>query len=134
MQLDLSDTPCRHAVAVTLPIEGLQAISHRCVTRRQVTRLDNGLRVGTETAPFAETATVGVWIDAGSRYETDATNGSAHFLEHMAFKGTKVHLFDSHFESPEYRCYDIELVDIRVCKCLTWCLDTYTVHVAVPHC
>lgn len=55
----------------------------------QVTRLDSGLRVGTEATPFAETATVGVWIDAGSRYETDATNGSAHFLEHMAFKGTK---------------------------------------------
>jgi processing peptidase subunit beta len=30
-----------------------------------------------------------VWIDAGSRYETDANNGAAHFLEHMAFKGTK---------------------------------------------
>ena len=56
----------------------------------QVTQLPNGLRVGSETAPFAETATVGVWIDAGSRYETDANNGSAHFLEHMAFKGTRV--------------------------------------------
>ena len=55
-----------------------------------MTQLDNGLRVGSETTPFAETATVGVWIDAGSRYETDTTNGSAHFLEHMAFKGTKV--------------------------------------------
>ena len=31
---------------------------------------------------------MGVWIDAGSRYESDATNGAAHFLEHMAFKGT----------------------------------------------
>jgi processing peptidase subunit beta len=55
----------------------------------QVTQLSNGLRVGTETTPFAETATVGVWIDAGSRYETEANNGSAHFLEHMAFKGTR---------------------------------------------
>jgi mitochondrial-processing peptidase subunit beta len=35
-----------------------------------------------------QTATVGIWIDAGSRAETDATNGTAHFLEHMAFKGT----------------------------------------------
>ena len=46
------------------------------------------MRVASETVPFASTATVGVWIDAGSRYETDATNGTAHFLEHMAFKGT----------------------------------------------
>lgn len=36
-----------------------------------------------------ETATVGVWIDAGSRYETAKNNGAAHFLEHMAFKGTR---------------------------------------------
>ena len=56
----------------------------------QVTVLDSGLRVASETNPFAETATVGVWIDAGSRYETDKNNGAAHFLEHMAFKGTKV--------------------------------------------
>ncbi|GBG76521.1 hypothetical protein CBR_g22269 [Chara braunii] len=55
----------------------------------KVTRLPNGLRVATETAPFAQTATIGVWIDAGSRFETAATNGTAHFLEHMAFKGTK---------------------------------------------
>ena len=31
---------------------------------------------------------MGVWIDAGSRYETEKNNGAAHFLEHMAFKGT----------------------------------------------
>lgn len=30
-----------------------------------------------------------MWIDAGSRYETAKNNGAAHFLEHMAFKGTK---------------------------------------------
>jgi len=53
-----------------------------------VTTLSNGLRVGSETTIGAETATVGVWIDSGSRYETAANNGAAHFLEHMAFKGT----------------------------------------------
>merc|ERR1719234_110837 len=36
----------------------------------------------------APTATVGLWIDTGSRYENAANNGVAHFLEHMAFKGT----------------------------------------------
>lgn len=53
----------------------------------QVTNLDSGLRVATEDSGAA-TATVGLWIDAGSRYETDSNNGVAHFLEHMAFKGT----------------------------------------------
>jgi len=53
-----------------------------------VTKLSNGLRVATEKSA-GDIATVGVWIDTGSRYETEATNGTAHFLEHMAFKGTK---------------------------------------------
>lgn len=52
-----------------------------------MTTLDNGLRVTSEDSGAA-TATVGLWIDAGSRYETAANNGVAHFLEHMAFKGT----------------------------------------------
>ncbi|KAG5637349.1 hypothetical protein H0H81_004908 [Sphagnurus paluster] len=54
----------------------------------EVSTLANGLTVATEAQPHAQTATVGVWIDAGSRAETDKTNGTAHFLEHMAFKGT----------------------------------------------
>lgn len=55
----------------------------------RVTTLANGLRVATESDLSARTATVGVWIDAGSRFETDETNGTAHFLEHMIFKGTE---------------------------------------------
>ncbi|KAK9353448.1 Metalloenzyme, LuxS/M16 peptidase-like protein [Lipomyces doorenjongii] len=54
----------------------------------QFTTLKNGLTVATESSPYAQTATVGVWIDAGSRAETEANNGTAHFLEHLAFKGT----------------------------------------------
>lgn len=55
----------------------------------RVTTLPNGLRVATESNLSAKTATVGVWIDAGSRFESDETNGTAHFLEHMIFKGTE---------------------------------------------
>ncbi|KAL7060274.1 hypothetical protein AAHC03_09558 [Spirometra sp. Aus1] len=51
--------------------------------------------IGTATnyVPLIESAhlpktEVGLWIDVGSRYETEANNGVAHFLEHMAFKGT----------------------------------------------
>ena len=59
------------------------------VPETKVTRLANGFTVATEANPNNQTATVGIWIDAGSRFETDKTNGTAHFLEHMAFKGTK---------------------------------------------
>ncbi|XP_052871745.1 mitochondrial-processing peptidase subunit beta-like [Anopheles cruzii] len=53
----------------------------------EVTKLASGLRVASEDSG-SQTATVGLWIDAGSRYESTTTNGVAHFLEHMAFKGT----------------------------------------------
>ncbi|MBA0586983.1 hypothetical protein Gorai_000122 [Gossypium raimondii] len=55
----------------------------------KITTLPNGLRVATESTLSSHTATVGVWIDAGSRFETEETNGTAHFLEHMIFKGTE---------------------------------------------
>uniref|UniRef100_UPI00358E1B28 mitochondrial-processing peptidase subunit beta-like isoform X2 n=1 Tax=Myxine glutinosa TaxID=7769 RepID=UPI00358E1B28 len=58
------------------------------VPETKVTKLANGLRVASEDSGLP-TCTVGLWIDAGSRYENDKNNGTAHFLEHMAFKGTK---------------------------------------------
>lgn len=51
--------------------------------------LPNGLRVLTIPMPSFESATVLVMAGAGSRYETKLNNGISHFLEHMAFKGTK---------------------------------------------
>lgn len=54
----------------------------------KITTLENGVRVVTETMPRVETASFGVWVDAGARHETAEVNGVAHMLEHMAFKGT----------------------------------------------
>ncbi|KAL9838817.1 LOW QUALITY PROTEIN: cytochrome b-c1 complex subunit 1, mitochondrial [Geothlypis trichas] len=54
----------------------------------QVTTLENGLRVASEESNHP-TCTVGVWIEAGSRYEDSKTNGTAFYVEHMALKGTK---------------------------------------------
>ncbi|PNS18257.1 hypothetical protein CAC42_7626 [Sphaceloma murrayae] len=62
-------------------------VSHGVKT--ESTTLSNGFTIASEYSPYAQTSTVGVWIDAGSRAETDRTNGTAHFLEHLAFKGTQ---------------------------------------------
>lgn len=51
--------------------------------------LSNGLRVLTIPMPSLESVTVLVMVNAGSRYETKNISGIAHFLEHMAFKGTE---------------------------------------------
>jgi predicted Zn-dependent peptidase len=53
-----------------------------------MTTLPNGLRIVTEEMPGLLSASVGVWVCAGGRHETADQNGVAHFLEHMAFKGT----------------------------------------------
>ncbi|OSP56514.1 pitrilysin family protein [Pseudoruegeria sp. SK021] len=55
----------------------------------QVHRLSNGLRIVTERMPGLKSASLGLWITAGGRHERPEQNGIAHFLEHMAFKGTK---------------------------------------------
>lgn len=53
------------------------------------TVLNNGLRIITVPMPSLNSATVLVMVGAGSRYERKDNNGISHFLEHMAFKGTK---------------------------------------------
>ncbi|SFR58110.1 M16 family metallopeptidase [Litoreibacter janthinus] len=56
---------------------------------QQLTTLSNGFRIVTEHMPSLESASVGIWVNAGGRHERIEQNGIAHFLEHMAFKGTK---------------------------------------------
>jgi predicted Zn-dependent peptidase len=54
----------------------------------QLTTLPNGFRIVTEDMPGLKSASIGVWVTAGGRHERPEQNGIAHFLEHMAFKGT----------------------------------------------
>ena len=51
----------------------------------KITTLPNRIRVATEATP-GHFASVGLYIDAGSRYETPSTSGVSHFLDRMAFK------------------------------------------------
>jgi predicted Zn-dependent peptidase len=53
------------------------------------TVLDNGIKVISEEINHVRSVSIGVWVRCGSRSENDATNGVAHFIEHMLFKGTK---------------------------------------------
>jgi predicted Zn-dependent peptidase len=86
--------------------------------------LDNGLRLITETMPHVRSVTIGVWLMRGSRHETDARSGIAHFVEHMLFKGTATRsaediaqAIDSiggqldAFTAKEYASYYIKVLD-----------------------
>jgi len=50
--------------------------------------LGNGLRIVTDRIDTVDTVSLGIWVEVGTRHEPAEVNGVAHFLEHMAFKGT----------------------------------------------
>src|SRR6185437_43774 len=55
----------------------------------QLATLSNGLRVATDRIDTIDTVSLGLWVEVGTRHEPAEINGVAHFLEHMAFKGTE---------------------------------------------
>jgi predicted Zn-dependent peptidase len=89
--------------------------------------LDNGLRLITETMPHVRSVTIGVWLRRGSRHETNARSGIAHFVEHMLFKGTDTRTAEDiaqaidsiggqldAFTAKEYASYYIKVLDEHV--------------------
>ena len=54
----------------------------------KVHRLSNGIRVVLEPMEYVHSASIGIYVKAGSAYETRENNGIAHVTEHMLFKGT----------------------------------------------
>lgn len=66
----------------------------------QITTLSNGVRVATEALPGAFSG-VGVYIDAGSRYENDHLRGVSHIIDRLAFKSTSKRTADSMYETLE---------------------------------
>lgn len=88
------------------------------------TVLPGGLRVVTEQMAGARSATIGVWVNVGSRDETPSLHGCSHFLEHLLFKGTRertaldisVELdavggeFNA-FTAKEYTCFHARVLD-----------------------
>ncbi len=54
----------------------------------QIETLKNGVQIVTCPMEGYRSATLGIWVGAGSRQEGPAENGATHFIEHMVFKGT----------------------------------------------
>jgi len=90
----------------------------------RLSTLPNGLRIVSERMPDVRSATVGFWVDAGSRDERDPVAGASHFLEHLLFKGTKKRTAQqiaaqidevggdlNAFTSKEYTCFYARCLD-----------------------
>lgn len=88
------------------------------------TVLDNGIRVVTHEMPGQRSATLGIWVENGSRHESDDQNGISHFIEHLLFKGTErrsaaqiaeeidaVGGVLNAFTSKEHTCYYAKVLD-----------------------
>lgn len=89
--------------------------------------LDNGLCIIGERIEHFRSVSCGVWIGAGSQYETPVENGLSHFLEHMLFKGTTTRSARdiaeqtdavgaqlNAFTSKECTCYYIKVIDEHI--------------------
>lgn len=88
----------------------------------ELMRLKNGIEVILKPMSGFSSVTTGIWVRTGSRYEKNSENGSAHFLEHLLFKGTQTRtceelkrlvegvggLFNA-FTSEEVTCYYIKM-------------------------
>jgi predicted Zn-dependent peptidase len=75
-------------VGTTRTVSTVRDSGGAVTSRVRRTVLPGGLRVVTEQMAGARSATIGVWVDVGSRDETDRLHGCSHFLEHLLFKGT----------------------------------------------
>lgn len=59
------------------------------MSKAEMIILKNGLKIGVDEMHDVETVSIGVFVHTGSRNEATEINGISHFLEHLAFKGTK---------------------------------------------
>jgi predicted Zn-dependent peptidase len=100
--------------------------------------LDNGIRVITERIPHASSVSIGIWVANGSRHERRESNGVAHFIEHLLFKGTDrrssldiAREIDSvggvlnAFTSREYVCYYAKVLDKFLPKAVDLLTDIF---------
>ena len=94
--------------------------------------LKNGIKVIMEKIPYIKSVSVGVFINVGTKDESENNNGISHFIEHMIFKGTEkrdakdiAKEIDNlggqmnAFTSSEYTCYYVRVLD----KHLTTAVD-----------
>jgi len=103
------------------------------------TVLPSGLRIITEQMPSVRSAAIGIWVNVGSRDEVASQTGSAHYLEHLLFKGTKnrtaleisstidaVGGEMNAFTSKEVTCFYTRVLDTSVPKAIEVLVDMIT--------
>lgn len=101
--------------------------------------LPNGVRILLEKLPYVRSASIGLWIDVGSRNELPFENGISHFIEHMLFKGTskynalqvsqeinKVGGNVNAFTTQEHICLSSKVIDEHLERTFSLLFDMYS--------
>ncbi len=95
------------------------------------TTLPNGVRIVSENIPYVRSASIGIWVATGSRFESASENGAAHFIEHMLFKGTDTRSASELAEQMDHIGGQINAFTTRDCTCFYGkVLDTH-LHLAI---
>jgi predicted Zn-dependent peptidase len=136
---DIDDTPKES-------LSGLPGISHNGYNYRREastltikrTLLPNGVRIVTEQIDYVQSASIGIWVGAGSRDETERIRGISHVIEHMLFKGTKKRSAEqialdmdriggylNAFTEKEHTCYYARVLSEHISDCLDILTDMF---------
>ena len=102
----------------------------------ELIELPNGIRIIHKEVNHTKIAHVGIMLDMGSRDESLEEQGLAHFLEHMAFKGTtkrsSYHIINrleslggelNAYTTKEKICFYASLLDIHIDKAVELLCD-----------
>ena len=86
--------------------------------------LPNGIRIITERMPHVRSVAVGVWVETGSRHESENRGGMSHLIEHLVFKGTATRSAEAiartmdsvggqmdAFTTKEHTCFYVQVLD-----------------------
>jgi predicted Zn-dependent peptidase len=101
--------------------------------------LDNGIRIVSERIPTVRSASVGLWVEVGSRDEGADLTGISHFIEHMVFKGTRrrsmrqiaqsieaIGGYMNAFTTKEHTCFYARVLDEHIEKAVDVISDLVT--------
>jgi len=109
------------------------------------TVLDNGIRIVSHEMPEHRSVSLGIWVENGSRHESEAENGLSHFIEHLLFKGTArrsaaqiaeemdaVGGVLNAFTSKEHTCYYAKVLDENLPLAIDLLTDIFSIRVSKP--
>jgi hypothetical protein len=116
-----------------MPITSSNPLTSRLKDILQVSTLPNGIRVATESTP-GHFASVGIYVNAGSRYEHSKTMGASHLLDRMSYCVSPIDpcIYNAHSSVTDARPARIEQRSSLRKRSLLWAVNLAALQVEKP--